>query len=337
MGAQPGKATNDPNGYLAFGKQTAKGTEASTFTFPKHLDGSGFEVQFDVQSEHEGGDGQEVGLRYRSMVKADGALSVNARPAIAARIFAAVLGLDAIGTAGVASLARHTASPQASLPYFTVEQRFADEIERAADCVWTGFTLEGEAGKPFKVSGNYISGATVYQRDIASTLTPAREKGDPIFYAQGSYQFDGNSSYATDFTRIRVEVSRGVDDNIQTTGLGRDDVVPETIEATVEGTLKYTSRDFYQKVTYNGGSVPVSLLATGSVRLTQFVQAMTASGLFASSMMDVQLPLITWTDAKVNKLDPDGKTVYLDVVGMSIKGATVPVFTTVDNNELAAY
>src|SRR4051794_9592321 len=104
MGAQPGKATNDPSGYIAFGKQSGKGTEASTFHFPKQLDGSGFEVEFDVQSEREGGDGQEVGLRYKSMVKGDGALAVNSRPQVSARIFAAVLGSDAISTAAVASL-----------------------------------------------------------------------------------------------------------------------------------------------------------------------------------------------------------------------------------------
>lgn len=337
MGAQPGKATNDPSGYLAFGKQSAKGTEASTFVFPKQLDGSAFEVEFDVQSEREGGDGQEVGLRYKSLVKGDGNLVVNARPIAAARVFAAVLGNDAIATAAFPSLARHTANPVASMPYFTVEQRFSDEIERAVDCVFTSFSLEGEAGKPWKVSAGYLSGGTLYQRDVASTLTPTREVGDPHFYPGGSYIFDGGASYAADFTRIRVEVQRGVDDGIQTTGLGRDDIVPLAIDATLEGTLKYTSRDFYKKVTFNGGSVPISQLATGSVDLVSITQAQTASGLFATAMARCVLPLIQWTDAKVNKLDPDGKTVYLDVVGMSIKGATSNVFTVVDNGEIAAY
>src|SRR4051812_6876780 len=107
MGLRPGKATNDPSSYIAWGRQVAKGTEATTFDFLKYLDGNGFTVEKDVQREREGGDGQEVGLTYVSMVKSDGQLSANARGGFAARIFAAVLGSDVVGSAAVPSLARH--------------------------------------------------------------------------------------------------------------------------------------------------------------------------------------------------------------------------------------
>src|SRR3954471_11657872 len=129
MGLQPGKATNDPSGYFALAKQPAKGTEGSTFFFTKQLDGSAFEVEKEVQREREGGDGQEVGLSYVSMVKADGGLVVNDRPNISALLWAAVLGQDSISSGANPSMARHTAGPVASLPYYTIEQRFADEIE----------------------------------------------------------------------------------------------------------------------------------------------------------------------------------------------------------------
>src|SRR4051812_6356425 len=130
MGVQPGKATNDPLSYIAWGKQAAKGTEAATFHFVKHTDSNGFTVDRDYQREREGGDGQEVGFTYVSMVKADGGLGGNARAEFTARTNAAVLGADTVGSAAVPSLARHTAAMAASLPYFTIDQRWNDEIER---------------------------------------------------------------------------------------------------------------------------------------------------------------------------------------------------------------
>ncbi len=336
MGVQPGKATNDPNAYLAFAKQSAKGTEGATFHFVKQLDGSAFEVDRDIQREREGGDGQEVGFTYVSMVKADGDLNANARPRVTGRVFAAVIGADTSGS-GVASLARHTTALSASLPYFTFDERYADQIERMVDGVFTGFELEGEAGKPWKISANYISGGSVYQRDIASTLTPTRESGKPFMYPFGSYVFDGGASYSADFTKIKVSVKRGVDDGIQTTGLGRDDVIPLNLDVDAEGTLKYTSRDFYRKIIYNGGSVVISDLATGSIDLAQNQLTQIASGIVATGLMRVVMPNIEWTDAKVNKLDPDGKTVYLDVVGATVKGATHPIWTQVDTLDIPAY
>jgi hypothetical protein len=337
MGLQPGKASNEPNNYFAIGKQSGKGSEASTFHFLKHLDGSGFEVEKEVQREREGGDGQEAALTYVSMVRADGALNAAVRSQTAGRVWHAGLGADAVGSAAVPSLARHTITPAASLPYYTVEQRFTDEIERVVDGVFTGVELEGEAGRPWKLAANFVSGGSIYQRDVASALTPTREQGKPHFYPGGSYLFDGGASYAADVTKIKVSLARGVDDGIQTTGLNRDDVVALNMDVSVDATLKYTSRDFYQKVTYNAGSQLVQALPTGAIDLVTLQQVMVASGVFATGMHRVQLPLVEWTDARVNKLDPDGKTVYLDVVGMAPKGATHSIILTVDNNDTSAY
>jgi hypothetical protein len=335
MGAAPGKPTNDPNNYFAFGKQTAKGTDASTFFFTRHLDGSGYDVDSEVESVREGGDGQEVGLRYRTMVKADPQLVSLSRQQVAARLWAGVLGVDTIASAGVPSLARHTAAPAASLPYFTVEQRNGDLIERVSDAVWTSLTVEGEAGKPWRLTAAGVGGGTVSIRDAGSTLTPSRETGRPAFYPGGSYTFDAGASYATDVTKWKVEVNRNVDDAIQTTGISRDDVVPLNFDVSVDATIKYTSRDFYKKVQFTGGSVPLSELATGSLDLAQIVQAGTMA---ASALSRIVVPLLEWTDAKVNKLDPDGKTVYLDVVGQSLKGhASGAIYAVNDNQEIAAY
>lgn len=337
MGIQPGKATNDPTAYFAFAKQSAKGTAGTTFYFTRHGDGTSMDVEKEIESVREGGDGQEVGFRYVRMIKNDGNLAALARVGLTARIFAACIGGDTVGSAAVPSLARHTTALTASLPYFTIDQRFSDEIERGIDVVFTGFELSGEAGKPWELTAKFIGGGSVFQRDIASTLTPARELGKPIYYPFGSYVLDGFASYAADLTKIKVSVDRNVDDGIQTTGLTRDDVIPLNLDVSVDATAKYTSRDFYQKVKYNGGSTILQDLATGSIDLTMLQNVYITGSQVGSGAVRVQMPLIEWQDATVNKLDPDGKTVYIDLVGMSVKGSTYPIITQVDTTDLTAY
>lgn len=334
----PGFPTNDPNNYIAMGKQAALDTDATTFHFFKHLDGSGFDVDPDIERVREGGDGQFVALSYKTMVKADGQVVAFDRPNTGARLWHGVLGGDSIASAAVPSLARHTAFPVASLPYYTLEQRYADVIERNLNCQITGLTVEGEAGKPWRLTANFLGGGTVTFRDVASTLTPTRESGKPYFYPNGSYIFDGGASYAREVTKWKVEVTRGVDDGIQTTGLNRADLVPLNFDVNVDATVKYTSKAFYQKVIYNGGSsVPVEN-PTGAIDFAQIQMSPVTSTANASGVGRIVVPLLEWVDAKVNKLDPDGKTMYVDYVGMNIQGSgTYAIYAQHDNNDTSAY
>lgn len=327
----PGKPTNEPLNYIAVGVQPAHDTESTEFYFLKHLDGSGFEVNQEIQSEREGGDGQEIGLRYKSGIRANGALVNNARPEAAARDFAYTLGGESVASValGASQVQKHTAFPVASLPELTMDQRWADEIERTTNVRMTQLTVEGEAGRPLKITNNFMAGGSIFQREIASSLTPVRETARPFFYAEGSYQFDGAASYARKVTKFKLEVNRALDDNIQTTGLNLEDVVPLNFDVNFDGTIKYESRDFYRKVQYSaaGSQVPVDL-ATGTFEAVVFT---------GSQMLRMVLPFLQWTDVKVNKLDPDGKTVYLDVVAMGLKNATHQIFTEVHTQGATSY
>ena len=334
----PGLPTNDPNNYFAFGKQSAIDTDATTFHFFKHLDGTGFEVESESERIREGGDGQFVALSYRTMVKADGALNVLHRPNTGAKLWAWTLGGDTIASAAVPSLARHSSFPQASMPYITAEQRYGGIIERSLNNQITTLTVEAESGKPWRTTANFVNGGTVTFRDVASTLTPTREAGKPVMMPLGSYIFDGFASYAREVTKWKVEVSRNVDDAIQTTGLNRADLVPLNFDVNVDATVKYTSAAFYQKVNMSGGSqVPVEY-ATGMIDFAQIVQAPVTSTVTASGVQRITVPLLEWVEGKVNKLDPDGKTMWLDVVGMNIQGSgTHAIYAQHDTNDVAAY
>lgn len=331
------KITNDPSNYFAFAVQSAKGTEqTSGFFFTKHLDGTGYEVDPSVQREREGGDGQEVGLSYKDKITADGGAVHYARPQHAARSAAVALGQDTVLATDVAStLFEHVAAPVASVPYLTMEQRAPDDlVERAFDQVITGISWEFEAGKPLKITTPFISGGSMVLRESASALTPTRETAKPIQYPGASVLFainDGaGGAQATSLvvTKGKIEFKRTTDDDLQTTGLNREDVPLLTQDTDLDITLRYVDRNIYRKAYYGGGSNLLTDMATGSFKIHS------ARGSFYHS---VNLPLVEVAGVKLNRLDPDGKTVYIDVAAMSIKNATNSIWTQTRTTDATAY
>ena len=236
----PGRPTNEPLNYFALGVQSAKNTEASTYHFFKHLAGSQFDTEFEVQSEYEGGDGQEVGLRYKTMHKADGGLNINARMAGAGRLLAWTLGADAVTAA--TPYHDHIQTPlMASQPFLTADQRWADALERTSNIQITQLSITGEAGRPIKMQGQFLSAGTAYERPVASALTAARETGDPFFFPYASiYRATAAADTAggCKITKFEMVIKRRVDDGIQTCSLNREDVVPLAFDVDVNWTEK---------------------------------------------------------------------------------------------------
>lgn len=324
----PGRPTNEPSNYWAFGFQSAKDTDATTFTFIKHLDGTGNEVEEDITAEREGGDGQEIGLVYKTSINMDGQAVLNARPEAGHRLAVAVLGADvaaapeslATVASGVANM--HTAVPTSKLPYLTIEQYWADAIERVTNCQVTGFDLEFEAGRPLKLTPQFMSGGSIAFRDVASAQTPTRESGAPFFYPGASVVLDGAAN--TKITKGKISVRRNVDDQIYTTALSREDVVGLNFDVTADLTVKYEDSGLYSKMhvgasgALGGATIPLS---TTSLRLTSYL----GSGTSIRSM-EVGINQAHMTGARVNKLDPDGKTMYMDLALQGYKGATHQVY-----------
>lgn len=331
----PGRATNDPANYFAIAKQPAKGTEGSTFYFLKHLDGTGMELAEQTENVREGGNGQEIGFIHKTQITFDGAAIANARPEWAARAAAYVLGADTVaaGASNASGTSQiHTSVPTSTIPYLTVEQAWADPvIERGVDARMTSFELEGEAGRPLKITTSLITGGTPYQP--TSAQSPARETAEPFFYPGGSYTLTGASGAR--MTKFKATISRGLDTDIFTTQLFRDDVVALNFETTLEGTLKYEDKTLYNQVHYLGSTVisPLALgLATGAF------QAYTEFGAGSGwRFFEYNQPLVVFTGARVNKLDADGKTMYIDFTAMGIKSATHQVYTRIQTATSGAY
>lgn len=330
-----GWSSNRPTDYFAVGVQTAVGSEAATFRFPKHLTGSGFDLTPDIADEREGGGGQEVAISYKKMIKADGNLIVNARgvgPVY--NLLDAALGLTATTLNIVTET--DTASPAcqkvrmvqaATLPWLTVEQRFSDEIERVSNAKVSQLTIDGAAGLPIKISAAFTGAGTVYQRDpVASSLTAVYDVTDPIYYPRGSQVITGaiaNVASGAKITKFKVTVMRHLDEAVQTTDLYRDDLIELLTDDNLDLTLKYEDRQLYQTVQYGGGSfVPVPISSLSYVGyFTNAVASSAANGGTTFRAMKIGMANLLAKTAKVNKLEPDGKTVYIDVACTSIKPA----------------
>jgi hypothetical protein len=332
----PGRPTNEPSNYFAIGKQAAKGEEATTFYFLRHLDGTNLELDTQTEAVREGGDGQEVGFVHKTAVSLDGDAIHNARPEGAARGAAHTLGADSVAAGeGLAStLQVHTAVPTSTLPYLTVEQHWGDVIERGVDAQLTSMVVEGEAGRPLKISHGIVTGGTPYRRNAAaSALTPTRETGQPFFYPGGSYTITGASG--AKLTKFKAEVQRGLDTDIRTTQLFREDVVGLNFDSSLEGTLKYEDATLYDKIQYLGGTTisPNALgLATGLFTAYTEFGSGTTQRFFQFSQ-----PLVAFTGARVNKLDPDGKTMYIDFTAMGVKSATHQVYVKTQTASAGAF
>jgi hypothetical protein len=154
-------------------------------------------------------------------------------------VWAWALGQDIIASDALG--AKHTAAPAASLPYLTVDQRAPVEvIERTTNVKFTGLTEEWEAGRPLKLTANFISGGSVYRRAQASALTATRESL-PVFKYPGASvgltvnDSAGGAATTIKITKGKIDVKRAVDDAIRTTGLNREDVQELNFDCDFEG------------------------------------------------------------------------------------------------------
>lgn len=311
-------SSNDPANYVAVGKQTAIDTEATSFKFVKWLNDDVMSADKDTDSVYEGGDGQDQGLHYQKFVKADGSIETFARPDTFTYLAAWAMGSGVTpASAATADVASHIYTPNATLPALTVEQCFGggQDIERVSNAIISGFTVEGEAGLPWKLTVPFIGGGTYYYRDgSASALSPAVESGDPAMYNNTINLIDGATSY--DVRKWNFNFERGVDDNLFTNQMFRRAVVPLTRQLTVTAEIIYQNHNLWKKIQYGqttASMVPVNL-ATGAFSA--------AVSLASSQQLRLDVPLLRYTSVSVNKLSPDGQTLILNVTGRAVKGAT---------------
>jgi hypothetical protein len=323
-----GRSTNDPNNYIAVGKQSARDVEASSFYFLRHLDGSMIDPNPDVQREREGGSGQRIGFSYRSRVQADPRLSAYARVEYAGVVLGGVLGADAsVGSVGL-GLYQHLLVPTTVIPYYTVDERSINEVSRALNCKFTQVEISWESGRPLRIDAEMINGGTYFGRPIASALTPVREVGKPLFYPFASVGITGGASAASaDVTKGKLTITRDIDGDIQGNSLARSDVVEQNQDYQLDLTVKMEDEQLWRQAHLSGGSAAGIDLAT------------LAFNLYTSNVGNLRInaPLMEVVGLKLNKLDPDGKTMFYDIAAADVGHASHPVFAQVLSGATAPY
>lgn len=335
-----GRVTNDTTNYFAFGLQSAVNVDATKFYFMKQLDGTGFDVKKDVSSERVGGVGREIGLRYPTKLTADGQYIQYCQSDFIGRVAYAALGGNDVVTAGPSSAAlqlyTHTFGSGGSLlPYQTVEQNWADETERTGNCLISDLKIEGEAGKPVKATVQFISGGTPHA--TYAPLTPVRESNEVLMVPGGSVAITavgaltaGAGGTSLELTKWSVEVKNTLDDNIQTTQLQREDVTWLNADYDFDGTAKYINNSLWNAVMYQGGSVvSPNLITTGAFNFYTQGPSGTSMSLFS--------PFLEFTALKVNRLDPDGKTMYLDYTASTRQIGTQSLQVVTNTTTASAY
>jgi len=338
MALPAGRVTNDAANYFAFALQSSKDTAGTTFYFLKHLDGTGFDVAVDKSSERIGGSGKEIGLRYRKKVTADGQFVSYADPDATGRVLYAALGNETLASSG--GLYQHTITSGASLlPYYTMDQSYADENERVTNALVSDLKIEFEAGMPVKFTTQFVVGGTPYAKN--SALSPTRESNPIPFMMPGASvaitalqnltvgaSLGGATSLQV--TKGSVEIKNTLDDAIQTVALNREDVLWLNADYEIDGTLKYIDRKFWEAVQYGGGSqVPTGALTGGQFWFYMQVPSQQSLQIFC--------PYLEFTGVKLNRLDPDGKTVYLDWSGATRNIGSQALQCTVSNNTSTSY
>lgn len=342
-----GRATNDPSNYFAIAQQSAKDTDGTVFYFTKHMSGTGFDVAVAQSSERVGGSGHEVGLRYRTKVTADGAFVQYAQPDFVGRVSALALFQDTVvagpSNVGVPYYSTHSIFSGASVAlYFTAEQAWADMVERTGNCLISSLKFEGDAGKPVKITAAFMSGGTPHS--LAGAQSPVREAAFPLMYPGGSaaITFQGSGvglgqASSTQLTKWSLEAKNNLDGNIQTNALNREDMIWLTSDYDIDATVKYINSGVWEQINYGGGSqVPTGLLTSGA--FTFYTQeAGTRFGAPDLSSMLLFAPYIEFPSVKVNRLEPDGQTMYLDVVGSTRNIGTSSLQITVVSPASTSY
>jgi Phage tail tube protein len=322
--------TSDPNAFLGFGIQTAKGTPQVTparLRYQRYLSGVEETPEQEIVDVREGGFGMDYSFSYRRKILGRGQAVFFSRPEILGLGLAWALGAATWG--GGSSPATHIFhSNHASYPFSTLlaQHPGSDLAKIYTDARAAGFTLELSAGEPHKLTVPWTSlsvGASF------AALTPTYYSEEPFMYFHApTITLDGT----LDTTVSQITFTKVVNlEELQAQAISLDEIVPQTRDIDVEVVRRYENSTLWKKVYFSGGVTPSWSVATGSIRgMWRYPGAPTP-------MFDIQAPLVTWRTAALTGLDPDGKTVYETLTGRALQGATHSLIAFLNNTHASAY
>lgn len=325
-------STGDPAAFVAVGMQSGLGspqTTAGKFRFFKTL-ASDLDPDIQVTDLRELGDGLDYGFTYKNKQVYRGNLVFNGRPEAAGQVLSLVPG-GATWDGGSAPAVHTFHTGHASHPWSTIfAQHPASQIQHfLSDVRFTGVTIEGAAGTPWKVTMPFI--AITHGASFAPA-TPTYYGDDPfLFHSNPTYVLDGVAD--TDITSFRIAIALGVDE-LQSQAITLDEIPVMNRDIDVEIVRRFENPGLWSKVYYgaSGNISPTTSVATGAFR------AVSAYGAGATlRSLDLNARLLSYRGNKITGIDPDGKTVMETITAKALKGATYAFFGVLTNAHASPY
>lgn len=315
--------------YVGIGKQSARGTAVAPTAFAAYLPTVDLDHGINVNLLKEAGAAGAVTFAEKAEQAPQGKFIFLARPSIAAKVFAYLLGTDGISGAG--DPYTHALTPDFVTDYITVEQNLADAgIERFADCVIYEVEVTADRDNPaLRVSASWKGGAPAWQ---ASATSETYETARPFLLSDGTFTIDGGA--ATDVTKFTF-VAR-----MLVSGEKIADVVPAyqvkvgtEVEIEVEQ-LAIADLGAYRKVPYGttGGSAHLKTATAGS-----FIADFNYTDGQARELK-LEVPTLDYSQSQYTPLSPEGSEGVKVTTSMAArKGASALLTVTAKNADTPAY
>lgn len=321
----------DPNAFLAIGMQSALGTPqvtASKLRYCRYLSGTDVQPALDVVDLREGGQGLDWSYTYKRKHTVAGQILANMRPELIGQLFQGAIGAATWnGGSAPATALFHTG--HASFPFMTMLVQFPGSTlpQLISDAIFTGITIEGAAGEPWKVTIPFLG---IKHGASFAALTPTYESEEPfLFHHSPTYVLDGAGD--TKVTKFTMSLGLGIEE-VQTQAVTLEDIAVQNRDVNWEIMRQYVSTQMWSKINMGAIVSPTTSVATGDFR----AEARYDSGLTLKSV-ELQSDLISYRSDSLTELDPDGKTVYETIAGKALKGATHVLFARITNAHASAY
>jgi hypothetical protein len=307
--------------YLAWSKQTAKGTPNTTYARRSPFSGGNIQPARTVESLSETDANRDIGVSYVSSVGVEGAPEIYVRDNSIDSILEAALGANV--DSGTTNFT-HTITPANTIPYLTLFRGIGGTLfEQFNDNFISELTISAEAGQPLTASADIV-GRTALRLAAEPGSLPALESGAAYTFNDAAVTLGGGATALV--SSFELTIANNVSSQ-QTDDFVPYDVVVGQREVTLGYTLVFEDLLQYNLFHYGStsGTAHSGALATTSAAFT-FTKGV-------NNEISFTLPSIAYQEFGVEP-DPGGDPITVDVRAQAQRGVS-PVVTAVVKNQKA--
>jgi len=316
--------TLDPKlDLIGIGKQSAKGTIASSIGFGHGLKSGGLSVDPQQSSDALTAAGIAPAGAYRDQVNAGADFMTRPfQKSIGAYLLAA---LGSISTTGVGDPYAHVITMGSTLNYWSLWNQKGDgTIIATKDNKLDELRLEWSGNAPVDLSARFVGGVM----SVPGAFSPTVDESDSVDYyipAGGTFKYDLDSSTpaTADVLGGSVTVSRGAEARYRSGSIEAFDVLEGPCDVTVSLTVEPDDMTMWRT------------LATGTSSGTAMATAPVYGSFEIKFMAGTHYLMLSATKVGflvgIPPADPEGKAAQVELSGICYRNTTTPLTATVSN------